>query len=156
MYTFLLILPRLDPAGGIKHFRGSYDWFVFGFVAFMSYVYGLGVAWNLGWRFDMLRLFAPALGILFYGIGALMDRSKFNWFVGIRTPWTLNSEVVWEKTHRIAGKAFKVCGFLAFFGLIAEGGLALLLTVAPILGSGIFLTYYLYSEYQRQIRETNE
>ena len=100
-FPFLLALPRLDPAGGIEGFRAGYDWFVFGFLGFMAYVYGLSVGYNLGWRFNFLRLLAPALGVLFYGIGVLMGKARLNWFAGIRTPWTLSNEEVWDRTHEM-------------------------------------------------------
>jgi uncharacterized membrane protein len=153
IFPFMLALPRLDPSGGIEGFRGGYDWFVFGFLGYMAYVYGLSLGYNLGWRFDFLRLMAPALGVLFYGIGVLMGRARLNWFVGIRTPWTLMSEEVWERTHEAGGRLFRLCGVLAFAGMLARGWLALLLTVAPALVAGVYLVYFSYSEYQKQIVE---
>ena len=143
------LLPRIDPAKGIEKFQEDYDWFVFGFVAFMSTIQGLGTLWNLGYRFDMTRIIAPAIGALFFGIGYLMDKIKFNWFVGIRTPWTLSNKEIWEKTHRIGGKVFKACGFLAILGILFEGIYALILILSPILVATIYLTYYSYSEYQK-------
>jgi uncharacterized membrane protein len=153
LFPFMLALPRLDPSGGIEGFRGGYDWFVFGFLGYMAYIYGLSLAWNLGWRFDFMRMLAPAFGGLFYGIGVLMGRARLNWFVGIRTPWTLSSEEVWDRTHEVGGRLFKLCGVLAFAGLLARGWLALLLTVAPVLVSVVYLMYFSYSEYQKQIVE---
>ncbi len=146
----LLALPRLDPSGGIDGFRGGFDWFVFGMSAFLSYVFGLTLLWNLGWRFDFMRVLAPALGGLYYGIGVLMERAKLNWFVGIRSPWTLSSEEVWDRTHETGGRLFKVCGVLALGGVLAGGRMALLLTVAPVLAATIYLYYYSYSEYQKR------
>jgi uncharacterized membrane protein len=154
-FPFMLVLPRLDPARGIEGFRGGYDWFVFGFLGFMAYVYGLIVGYNLGWRFNFLRFLAPALGVMFYGIGVLMGKARLNWFVGIRTPWTLSSEEVWDRTHEMGARLFKLCGVLAFAGLLASGWLALLVTVAPVLVAGIYLFYFSYSEYQRQTMETS-
>jgi uncharacterized membrane protein len=151
VFPFMLALPRLDPSGGIEGFRGGYDWFVFGFLAYMGYVHGLSLAWNLGFRFDFLRTLAPALGGLFYGIGVLMGRARLNWFVGIRTPWTLSSEEVWDRTHEAGGRLFRICGVLAFAGLLARGWLALLLTVAPALVAGVYLVYFSYSEYQKRL-----
>jgi uncharacterized membrane protein len=152
-FPFMLALPRLDPTGGIEGFRGSYDWFVFGFLGFLAYVYGLSLGYNLGWRFDFLRMLAPVMGALFYGIGVLMGRVRLNWFVGIRTPWTLSSEEVWDRTHEAGARLFRLCGVLAFAGLLARGWLALLVTVAPLLVSVVYLTYFSYSEYQKQIVE---
>jgi uncharacterized membrane protein len=149
LLPMMYLLPRIDPAKGIEKFQLGYDWFVFGFVAFMSTIHGLGILWNLGYRFDMTRVIAPAIGVLFFGIGYLMDKIKFNWFVGIRTPWTLSNEEVWEKTHQIGGKVFKACGVCSFLGILFEGLYALILILSPVLLATIYLTYYSYSEYQK-------
>jgi uncharacterized membrane protein len=148
-FPFMLVLPRLDPSKGIEQFRGGYDWFVFGFICFMAYINALMLVWNLGWRFDFMRFLAPALGIMFYGIGVLLGKARLNWFVGIRTPWTWSSEVVWGRTHELGAKLFKVCGVLAFMGIILEGWLAVLIIVAPIIVSGVYLVYFSYSDYQK-------
>ena len=148
---FMLVLPRLDPSGGIEGFRGGYDWFVFGFLAFMAYVDGLSVAWNLGWRFSFMRMLAPAVGLLLVGIGVLMRGARLNWFVGIRTPWTLMSEEVWDRTHEVGSRLFMVSGALAALGAFIEGWLALALMVVPVVMSAIYLVYYSQREYQRLI-----
>ena len=153
LLPIFLALPRLDPSGGIERFRGGFDWFVFGMLAFMSYLFGLTLLWNLGWRFDFLRAFAPALGGMYYCIGVLMGRTRLNWFVGIRTPWTLSSEEIWDRTHEFGGRLFKVCGVLALAGVLVRGWMALLLTVAPILIAGVYLFYYSYALYQKRAPE---
>jgi uncharacterized membrane protein len=65
----------------------------------------------------MVQLMTPAMGILFYIAGVMMSRAKRNYFIGIRTPWTLNNEEVWNKTHRLGGLLFKILVLLfgAFF-----------------------------------------
>jgi len=62
----------------------------------------------------MGQMMVPALGILFYYCGILIENAKRNWFIGIRTPWTLSNEKVWERTHKIGGKLFKIAGLIAF------------------------------------------
>ncbi len=151
-----LVLPRIDPSRGIQRFREGYDWFVLGFVAFMAYIHGVTMAWNLGLRLDMMRMLAPALGAMFYGIGALMGRSKLNWFVGIRTPWTLSDEKVWDATHKLGGRLFKACGVLALVGVLAEGWLALAMIMVPVLFAGVYLIYFSYSRYQKLIETPKE
>jgi len=59
-------------------------------------------------------------GLLFFYTGILCGNAKRNWFIGIRTPWTLSSEIVWERTHRIGGKLFKAAGVTAFFGVFFQ------------------------------------
>jgi len=149
LLPFMLALPRLDPSRGIERFRGGYDWFVFGFLEYMAYVYGLSLAWNLGWRFSFMRMLAPAMGALFVGIGVLMRGAKLNWFMGIRTPWTLSSEEVWDRTHERGSRLFMVSGALAALGVLTEGWLAFALILVPVMFTGIYLVYYSYSEYHR-------
>jgi uncharacterized membrane protein len=96
----------------------------------------------------MMRMLAPALGAMFYGIGTMMGSAKYNWFVGIRTLWTLSNEEVWERTHRLRGRMFKACVVAALLGTLVWGWLALLLTVAPALVAGIYLICYSYAEYR--------
>jgi uncharacterized membrane protein len=96
-------------------------------------------------------LLAPAMGGLFVGVGVLLRRARLNWFMGIRTPWTLSSEEVWDRTHEVGGRLFMVSGALAALGAFTEGWLALTLILVPILFSGIYLVYYSYSEYRRLV-----
>jgi len=148
---FMLVLPRLDPSRGIERFRGGYDWFMFGFTVYMAYVYWLSVAWNLGWRFSFMRMLAPAMGGLFVGIGGLLRGAKQNWFMGIRTPWTMSSEEVWDRTHELGSRLFMVSGGLAALGTFTEGWFALALILVPVLFTGMYLVYYSYSEYRRLV-----
>ena len=148
---FMLVLPRLDPSRGIERFRSGYDWFMFGFLAYMGYVQGLSLAWNLGWRFSFMRMLAPAVGGLFVGIGVLLRGAKQNWFMGIKTPWTMSSEEVWDRTHELGSRLFMVSGALAALGAFAVGWLALALILVPVIFTGIYLVYYSYSEYQRLV-----
>ena len=106
-----LVLPTIDPKRGLKKLEDVYGWFILGFVGFMAYIFSLTVGWNLGFRFDFTRVLVPALGILFYGIGVLLSRVEMNWFVGIRTPWTLSSKEVWDDTHKLGGDFSRSVGY---------------------------------------------
>jgi uncharacterized membrane protein len=151
-----LVLPGIDPSRGIHRFRRGYDWFVFGFVAFLTYMHGITLAWNLGLRLDMMRMLAPALGAMFFGVGVLMGRAKRNWFVGIRTPWTLSDERVWDATHELGGRMFKACGVLALVGVLTEGLLALAMIMAPVIVASAYLIYFSYSRYQKLMEAPRE
>jgi len=62
---------------------------------------------------DMLvRIVGTALGVLFAVIGNVLGKSRPNWFAGVRTPWTLSSDLSWEKTHRLTGRLFVLVGAL--------------------------------------------
>ncbi len=142
-------IPRLDPLHeNIAEFREYYDLFVVLFVAFMVYVHLLTIVWNLGYRFDFTMVLLPAIGVLFYFIGSLMGRVERNWFIGVRTPWTLSDDRVWKKTHTRAGPLFKLAGIIAVLGVFVPR-YAIYLLVGPVVLVAIYLTLYSYVEYRR-------
>jgi len=141
------LIPKIDPLGGIQKFRAHYDWFVAGVVGFLLYVYLLTIFWNIGYRFDMLRFLLPVLGLLFYGVGLVLGKAEPNWFFGIRTPWTLSSDIVWKETHRRGAFLFKLVGVLTVLGSFLEGHI--ILVVVPILGVSLYLVVFSYMEYRK-------
>jgi uncharacterized membrane protein len=150
LYLVFLVIPRIDPLRwDKKEFTKYYDGFILVFELFLFYLYLLTVLWNRGARFDMTALLVPAMGILFYYLGVLIDNAQPNWFVGIRTPWTLSSPTVWQKTHKLGGKLFKAAGVLALLGVFA-GELALFFVIFPIMVISLYLTLYSYLEYGKE------
>ena len=149
LIPIFLVLPRIDPKASLKKMSESYEWFILVFTFYMFYVFGLSTAWNLGYRFDFLRLLVPMLGGLFFGIGNILGEVEMNWFLGIRTPWTMSNQTVWKETHRVGGRLFKISGLLAFGGLFFSGWLSLGLALLPILFSGLYVTLYSYLKYKQ-------
>jgi uncharacterized membrane protein len=81
-------------------------------VAFMAVVEVLTLGIALGWPLDMGEAMWPLLGLLFVALGNYLPRVRPNWYLGVRTPWTLASDAVWRDTHRLAGRAFVAAGVL--------------------------------------------
>jgi len=153
---FFLLIPRIDPSKeNIKKFRKYFDKFTILITAFLFYVYLLTIFWNIGIKFNMSQLMTPALGILFYYCGVLIENTKRNWFIGIKTPWTLSNEKVWDKTHKIGGKLFKIIGIIAFLGIFLPK-YAVLFVLIPVILTVIYTVTYSYFEYQRQINSANK
>jgi len=152
MFLLFLIIPKIDPMkANIEKFRKYFDWFILIIIIFLFYLYFLTIVWNLGFRFGFIRLLAPAFGFLFYYAGVLVKNAKRNWFIGIRTPWTLSNEKVWEKTHQLGGKLFKLAGIIALLGIFFPG-LALFFILIPVLSVTIYTIIYSYVEYQKEIK----
>lgn len=146
----LAAIPAIDPLkANIEKFRGMYNAFIIGFVAYMLYVYGLTLAAALGYQFNMTYMLLPVVGLLFIGISFLIEKTKRNFFIGIRTPWTLVSDSVWEKTHKLGAQTFRIGGALvivsAFFG---ENGLWLLM--AALLFAALVPVVYSYFAWRRE------
>jgi uncharacterized membrane protein len=149
LLAIFLIIPAIDPLkANIQEFREYFDKFILLFFAFLLYVYILTLAWNLGFTFNMLALMAPAFGMLFYYLGVLVGHAKKNWSIGIRTPWTMSSEGVWEKTHKLGGKLFKLAGAIAIFGAVFQD-YAIWLVLVPVLGVSAYLFVYSYLEFKK-------
>lgn len=145
-----LIIPVIDPlAENIKKFRKQFDMFVVLMMVFLLYVYLLTIGWNSGVRFGMLQALSPALALLFYYTGRLVEMSKRNWFIGIRTPWTLSSDKIWKETNQIGGKLMRASGIIALFG-VAFPDFAIVLVLAPILATAIFAVVYSYVLYSKK------
>ncbi len=154
MLVLFLVVPSIDPLkANIAQFREVFNLFIVLIVAFMVYIYGLSLAWNLGYtRFNMSRAMLPALGLLFIFIGFMLRQAKRNFFIGIRTPWTLSNDTVWNETHRLGAVLFMVAGALAFLGGFLGGTAAFWLMFIPIIGSALFLVVYSYVLYQRETK----
>ncbi len=150
MFLLFVFLPKIDPLKeNIKKFRKEFDVFLLIIFLFMFYLHGLTIAWNMGARFNMGQFMAPFMGILFFAAGVLMESSKMNWFIGIKTPWTLSSEKVWNKTHKLGGMLFKISGIFAILGFVFPE-YAIWLIIVPVIVSSIYSILYSYLEYRKE------
>lgn len=146
---FFFAIPRIDPLRkNITRFRTQYNALIVLLGLFLFYVYALTLIWNLGLRFHIGTALIPALGLLFFYIGILLRHAKRNWFIGIRTPWTLSSDIVWEKTHRLGSVLFQMSGVIAFAGILIPA-YAMYIAVIPIAVSALVLVVYSYISYER-------
>jgi uncharacterized membrane protein len=154
MFLLFLVIPSIDPLkANIAQFREAFNLFIVLIVAFMFYVHGLSLAWNLGYTsFKMSTSMLPAMGLLFIFIGFMLRKAKRNFFIGIRTPWTLSNDRVWDETHRLGSILFMASGVLAFIGGIFGGMTAFWFLFVPLIGSTLFLLVYSYVLYQRETK----
>ena len=150
LLALFLLIPHLDPLKeNIAEFRNIFNLFILLMLVFLGYVWSLTIFWNLGFTFNMTSAILPAIGFLFIFIGYMLGKAKRNWFIGIRTPWTLSSDNVWDKTHQLAGKLFIASGILAMLGVFF-GDNAVWFTLIPILGTTLWLFIYSYLLYQKE------
>ena len=154
MSVLFLVIPSIDPLkANIAKFRETFNLFIVLIVAFMLYIHALTLAWSLGYtNFKMSTSMLPAMGLLFIFIGFLLRKAKRNFFIGIRTPWTLSSDYVWDKTHQLGAILFMASGVLAFIGGIFGGMTAFWFLFVPLIGSTIFLLVYSYVLYQQETK----
>ena len=154
LFLLFLAIPKIDPLkANIAQFRDVFNLFIVLFVGFMLYIYFLTLLWNLGYTgFNMSNAMLPALGILYFFIGYMLRKAKRNFFIGIRTPWTLSSDTVWDETHRVGSVLFMIAGALAFLGAFVGGKTAFWFVFVPIMVSALVTLVYSYVLYQREIK----
>ena len=153
LLALFLVIPNLDPLKeNIAEFRKIFNLFILVFVFFFTYVWALTIFWNLGYTsFNMSIAILPAMGLLFFFIGYMLRDAKRNWFIGIRTPWTLSSDTVWDEIHRLGAILFMASGVLAMLGGFF-GEYAVWFILIPTLGTSLFLVVYSYVLYQREMK----
>ena len=91
----------------------------------------------------MTRLSKLLLQYLFFYIGLVIKKTKRNWFIGIRTPWTISNDVVWEKTHNLGSILFILAGIMIILGIFFPKYILLFILV-PILVAVIVPVVYSY------------
>ena len=152
--ALFLLIPLIDPLKkNITAFRLHFDLFVVLLMLFLFYAYLLVIIWNMGNHFNMNEALVPALGAFFYYFGVLMAHAQPNWFIGIRTPWTLSNTTVWRDTHRLGGRLYKITGLIAVLGFFVPQ-YALWVAVIPLLIVSLFLIIYSYVDFQSINRRT--
>jgi len=150
MVALLWSIPSIDPRKkNVEKFRDTYDRFILVFAGFMTYLGMLTIAANLGWIENIAAYMAPALGALLYTAGSLMEKSRSSWFIGVRTPWTLSSETVWEKTNKLGGRTLKYIALLMAIGMIFLPKMLLALIVI-ILAWAIGIMAYSYFAWKQE------
>ena len=138
------VLPKLDPRrANYTKFIGTYWLIANAVILFIFIGHGMIVATGLGYPVKIGRTMPIGVGLLFIVLGNYLTRVEPNWFVGIRTPWTLSSDTVWRKTHRtggwlmvLGGLVIVTCAFLppgAFLPLFIAA--ILIMSVIPIVQS---------------------
>jgi uncharacterized membrane protein len=113
IWMLMRFLPSIDPRrANYQLFAGTYASLIAVIVAFMALIQVAILGSALGWPVSIARVVPIGVGALFVAIGVMLPKARSNWFFGIRTPWTLSSEAIWERTHKLGGVMFVVSGVL--------------------------------------------
>lgn len=145
IWLILRAIPHIDPRkANYEKFSGMYDALVILILAFMLLMHVVVLMAASGTRVQMERVMMPAVGVFIAVMGFLIPKAHPNWFVGIRTPWTLTSDLSWERTHKIGGTLFVILGILMIVSAFIAPQIAIWLLVAAALAITIFLFAYSY------------
>ncbi|MBD80819.1 MAG: hypothetical protein CL840_18025 [Crocinitomicaceae bacterium] len=151
VYVLLLILPKIDPRKkNYDIFSTTYSKLRLMFVLFFSAITCVIITDSLGFDINMDRVIYIGVILLLMAFGNYMGTIKPNWFIGIRVPWTIESESVWKKTHRLAGRIWFWLGFvlliLSFFLSKPMLSQALLVAVAIMVIVPITYSYLTFQK----------
>src|SRR6266540_1592690 len=129
-YVLLVVLPRISPQGyRMDRFKAVFELMQASLLAFLFLLTVLALLAGIGVAVPMNRAIFAGLGLLFIVLGNFMGKVTKNFFVGIRTPWTLASDEVWLRTHRLGGKLFVLAGLAVLVSSLLGGSLVPLLSI---------------------------
>lgn len=150
IYLLFLALPYLDPKKErYAEFARVYHIFKNLMLVVMLLVMAAGGLYNLGYPIPIQYVVPAIVGGLMIILGNYLGKLKQNWFVGIKTPWTLSSENVWNKTHRVGGYLFVIFGLLIITTPLLPRllGLVAFITGVTLAVGGTFgYSYWIYTK----------
>ncbi|HAN09055.1 MAG TPA: hypothetical protein DCP90_00395 [Clostridiales bacterium] len=156
MYLLFYMVPFIDPKReNYKLHRKAYFYIVIAVVMFMIVLHWLTIAVNFYSNIDVVLCMRVMFGILFVVLGKYMRKLKFNYFAGIRTPWTLSNEVVWAKTHDVGGYGFMLLGLIMLVTIILNHEIGFAIMMIGVVGITLGLFVYSYIVFNRIKNEEN-
>jgi uncharacterized membrane protein len=144
IYLLLRFLPNIDPGrANYARFGGTYAAIRIGVIALSAAIYGVAMLWVVRRPVSIKGVVPILVGVLFVVLGSVMGKIRPNWFVGIRTPWTMSSKIAWVRTHRLGGWLFLAQGVL----FIVSGALDNRILNGVVIGTifAVIATLFVYS-----------
>ena len=134
-------LPWLSPKRfEVDSFRKTYLYIMVVMVGMIAYIYIFIVIAGLGAPIDVSRAIEGSICLLIALLGNVMGKVRRNFFVGIRTPWTIADERVWNATHRFAAKTLFAGGLLGLLAVFLRA--PFWLPMAAILVAALVPAFY--------------
>ncbi len=154
LYALFFLMPKFDPRReSYKKHDKAYQIFITIFSLFMVFVVWLTIGAALNYPINVAKLICLGIGILFLAIGNYMGQIRSNYTFGIKTPWTLSSEMVWKKTHRLGGIFFIVNGLFMMIAPFISLPFTFYGMFVLTIGSTLYLFAYSYYLYREEMKE---
>ncbi len=153
-YIILIIVPLIDPKNKIKAMGAKYESFKFIFVLFMSLL-SIFIIYNAQETNLNSNFLFILIAFLYIIIGNYAKTFKPNYFIGIRTPWTLENAEIWKKTHLLGGRYFFIGGLaiLILTFIVSKRLMGLLFVIITLIIS-IVPAIYSYVLYRKMKKES--
>ncbi|MCD6482940.1 MAG: SdpI family protein [Candidatus Aenigmarchaeota archaeon] len=152
LYTVLIAVPRIDPLReNIKKFRKDYGVFIEIFMLLMVSIQALIALWVYDIQVRINALMSIWVFVLFAYLSSFLKKTKRNWFIGIRTPWTISDDLVWKKTHQLGSKLFLILAFISL-GMAFNNYFIYVLLIATLIVT-VYLFAFSYIEFEKNKKE---
>jgi len=151
LYLLLSLVPKFDPqAQRYLEFATVYR-IIRNLILLMLFVVFVASTFaNLGYTLNIGVIVASSVGLLMIALGNYFGKLKRNFFIGIRTPWTLSSENVWNKTHRLGSRLFIIWGLGLILSPWLNSSLAYIILFGGIIVMISWLMIYSYTLYKKE------
>ncbi len=154
MYVAFLIMPSLDPKKErYIEFAGAYRMMRDAIMFVLLGVYATATFYNLNYNLNVGAIVAGSIGLLMIILGNYFGKLKRNWFIGLRTPWTLSSENVWNKTHRLGSRLFIIWGLLVAVAPWLNFSAAMIILLGGIVAIMASVNIYSYLLFRKEKKE---
>ncbi len=157
MAILMLYIPFIDPKKDkYQHFLPIYRMIRLSLSIFMASIYGITIFTALGYPINVSLIIPIALSIFFILLGNYMGKIRQNYFIGFRLPWTLESEEVWNKTHRFGGKLFVLIGIIGILSILLPPlmrFISLITSIFIAIGATCLYAYLTHKELEKPHKE---
>lgn len=155
LWVLLTVLPRLDPRkANYAKFRDTYDLVVASLVLVAVGIHFAVIGSAIGWPVPVERVVPAMVGALLIVLGNALPRARSNWWFGIRTPWTLSNERVWERTHRVGGYMMVGVGCLMLLAAILPGPRTVVVAIGGAVAMALGTVVYSYIAWRQETSDT--
>lgn len=151
MYALLLIIPLIDPKRKIRQMGNKYFMIKLLLVLLMSLMTIFSIYVASKPQIEIKFILALLLGVMILIIGNYMPSFKPNYFIGIRTPWTLESEEIWRKTHRLGGWLWAITGLVII--VLSLMKVSLTVSIILLILAGLVPVLYSFILYLEQKKD---
>jgi uncharacterized membrane protein len=153
MWLLKQALPKLDPRReSYAKMQSTYDFVINAILTTMLALHLVVIAAGLGYVVPMRR-FIPLIGGAFLiALGNVLPRTRPNWTLGIRTPWTLSNDRVWTRTHRVGGYLMTAAGVVVLASAAIPGVASGVAAIAAFIVAAFGSVIYSYVAWRQETR----
>jgi hypothetical protein len=149
VFLLLRFLPAIDPKRKAQYSASVFVKIGLAVVLLISIINCVVINSAEKGSFSFQQILPALLGIFFAFMGNIMHSLKPNYFAGIRTPWTLESEETWRKTHQLAGKLWFIGGITIFaIAILVPSSISLIIMIGILIAITIVPIVYSYKHFK--------